>query len=1211
MKKFSLALAVIALLFASVFSASAQQQADWIELMNAPNPNLFEVQKAFEEAYPDGDYPRGSGWKKFERWKTYYLDRVDTDGNIRPAEEVVNEVRRYFNAIGGRTYLPGTGNWQEVGPIQKPANGTGQPNGNGRINCVAFHPTDANTIYAGSPSGGFWESNNDGLSWTKRVDGLVRLGVSSIVVHPANPDIIYIGTGDRDAGDAPGYGVYRSLDGGNTWNPHNNGMGNVTVNEIIMDPTDSDIMIASTVNRVYRTTDGGNNWTPTLLTHDCEDIAMHPGDHNILYAAGSNAYRSIDNGATWVQITAATGFNPNGHNRIALAVSAAAPNTAYALASGGNGLVGMYRSTDSGLTWTLQSNSPNVSGYDASGNDSASQSFYDHVMVADPTDADVVYFGGVNIWKTADGGATWQLAAHWVGSGGAAAVHADHHALEFNPLNNRLYSGNDGGVYKTDNGTSWTEISNGLAIAQVYKLGVSQTEQDLVINGYQDNGTSVYAEDTGWRTEIGGDGFECAIDPTDENYIYGSLYYGQVLRSTNKGFNFSTIAEDGTGGITESGAFSAPFVLDPNDETRLYVGMKNVWRTTDVKAGTPSFTQISAIGNTNLRDMAISPASSDRMLTSNNDGFFFRTTNLSTTSPTWDNITGNLLSGSIVKDIAYHPTNPDIVFITQGNNIYRSLDNGASWADFSGTLPNISANAIVFDKDSPNEAMYLGMDVGVYYRDNTLADWQLFMTGLPNVEITDLEIHADADECRSLLYASTYGAGMWKTELKDPGGLAPVACFELANAVACGTSSISLSDKSDFSPTSWTWNITPATFSFTNGTNAGSQNPVINVTASGNYTIELTATNGLGSDTRTKTETVTIEAAGNLPYSTDFEAATNNFTIENPDNNTTWATTSTVSAYGTGGSALFINNFSYDAAGQQDYYVSDLGDLNGVNDAVLNFDVAYAPYSASFSDGLRVQVSTNCGNSWQTVYDKSGLDLSTNGGNYVTSQFVPTDTEWRSESISLAAFANQYVKVRFVGLNGYGNNLYLDNIDFTSSAILPIILRDFTGRNVPETGNELYWTMEDEEEGTSFDVQRFHRRSGEWRTLGTVAADGSLSYTLTDVYPEYGSNLYRLAINQYGALQEYSPVIELKVAQALRSVSLYPNPAESILHIDTQSEKAGLQPLLISDVTGKILLFATLDVPAGSGTQSVDISGLASGVYFVKIGEEVQRVVKK
>ncbi|TYA60135.1 T9SS sorting signal type C domain-containing protein [Formosa maritima] len=873
-------LALILLLSFCSFS-----QENWQNMMFDRNANFNDIKKDFQKYYQKNvintnKIPKGRGIKQFKRWEYYWENRVDENGNFPSEGHVLNEITRYKNSQSNtlnRGYSTNSGNWELVGPIVLPDNGTGQLNGNGRVSCIAFHPTESNTIFVGAPSGGFWKSTDGGITWEEFSNGLVRLGISSIVIHPTNPDIIYLGTGDKDGGDAPGYGVYKSTDGGLTWTSSNTGMGNRTVYEILMNPSNSDILVASTNgSRIYKSIDAGLNWTFTSTSSSMKDIAFKPGDSNTIYASGTTVDISTNGGVSFSQVTNGV---PNNAQRIALAVSPNQSNWVYLIAGNGNGLMGVYRSIDSGVSYSTRTATPNILGYETDGSDSNSQAWYDLVIAADPTNANIIYTGGINIWKSVDGGANMTISSYWVGpSGPTDGVHADQHVLEFSPYTNEIYSGNDGGIYySSDNGIIWNDISSGLAIAQVYKIGVSQMTEGTVINGYQDNGTAINRGSI-FSTEIGGDGMECIIDPTDDAFMYGALYYGDIRRSTNGGLSFSTIAEDGVNGINETGAWVTPYKLDPNNSARMFAGYDNVWRSDDVKSPATNaivWTRISNFGGTsNMVDLAIAPSNSNVMYVSRNgtNKFYFSNNALSAT-PTWTNLTANLPSNSEAKDIEIDPTDENHLFIALGNNIYESIDAGNSWTDVSGTLPNISLNTIVIDASSPIEAMYVGMDVGVYYKDNTLSDWTPFYTGLSNLEITELEIHSNTTDCNSKLYAATYGQGLWISDLKDPGNVAPTACFNISSIEGCVDSDFILTDNSDYNPTSWNWSITPETYNFINATSATSQNPEVSFTDSGTYTVELTATNVNGSNTTTKVDYINIyPGAGATSFNIDFEA---------------------------------------------------------------------------------------------------------------------------------------------------------------------------------------------------------------------------------------------------------------------------------------------------------------------------------------------------
>ena len=1027
---------------------SSMAQNDWKWMMHDHTQNFFEIQADFQLYYnsvvgPDSKIPKGTGIKQFKRWEYYWQSRVDESGNFPPAGNTLYEMENWFrNNANRRNYVGGTGTWELLGPSSTPANGTGQLNGNGRLNCIAFHPTDANTIYVGAPSGGFWTSTDNGNNWTQSISGLVRLGVSSIVIHPTTPTTIYIGTGDRDAGDVAGYGVWRSTDGGATWAAYHAGMPDITVNEIIMDPTDPNKMYAGCSNGyVYRTADGGANWSASNFLGGVtpKDIAFHPSDPSIIYAGTDfgEFHRSTNSGATFTRVTSGL---VSGGNRVAIAVSPDQPDYVYALIGGGSGLVGIYRSTNSGASFSARTTTPNILGYSTVGSDSRSQAFYDLVIVADPNDADIIYTGGINLWKSTDGGTNMTCVSYWVGPiGGIDGVHADQHALEFSPHNGNLYNGNDGGIYVTANGgTNWTDISDGLNIAQLYKIGVSQQTYDLGINGYQDNGTAI-CNNGAFTTEIGGDGMECIIDPTDDTYMYGALYYGDIRRSTNGGSTFASIAT----AIGLNGGWVTPYKLDPNDVNRMFAGYKDVWRSDNVKAATPTWSTISSFsGTSNIRDLAIAPSNSSVMYVSRSGSAFYRSNDATVANPTWTNLSAGLPTSITPADIEIDPTDPTHLFIALGNKIYESTDSGVSWTDVSGTLPSISLNTIVIDKNSPVEAMYVGMDAGVYYKDNNLADWVAYDFGLPAIEITELEIYEGLANCKGTLYAATYGQGFWKSDLKDPGSVAPVACFEASLTEACQGVAITLTDRSGYTPTSWAWTITPATHTFVGGTSTGSQNPQVLFAAAGSYNITLTATNATGSDDEVKTNYV-IVSAGGAPsdFNEDFEA---------------YALCATTSNCGTTSCALSGSSWSNLSNGTEDAIDWRL-DEGGTPSANTGPSVDFNPGSAT-GNYLYLEASS-CFNTegilesqcitLDSVYDFSfayhmygadmgelHIDVQHNG--VWVQDVVPAisgdqTNVWFTKVVDLSAYTGSTIKLRFRGITGPGftSDVAIDDFKFT------------------------------------------------------------------------------------------------------------------------------------------------------------------------------------
>lgn len=822
----------------------------WMELMAQPNANYHEVKAAYDKYFETHPKGKGTGWKVFERWAWHNEYKTDPDGNLPPPGLIKSSWDQY-KAAKGDPANPGT--WTEVGPVQLPTNITGQPNGLGRINGFGFHPSDANTVWAGAPAGGLWKTTDAGANWTmQNTDFLATLGVSSILIDPTSTNTIYIGTGDRDAGDAPGLGVYYSTDGGSTWSARNNGMGNRTVGMMIMDPSNSSIIVAATNGGIYKTTDGGANWARTSsTTNNFRDIRFKPGDFNTQYATESGDFwRSTDAGNSWTAITSGL---PGAASRLVLGVSPAAPNTVYALCSGSAPFEGLYRSTDSGQNWSAQSTTPNILGYSSTGSDGSSQGWYDLCLTVDRTNANVLYAGGINVWKSTDGGVNWTISAHWVGGGGLQSIHADQHALEVNPIDNKVWNGNDGGVYTTsDGGTTWVDRSDDLGVSQIYRIGQSFVDREITVAGFQDNGMALWDNGT-WSTIAGGDGMDCTIDYQDPQYVYSTYIY-TVRRSSNYGYGSNyTVASDGTHGITESGAWVAPFILHKTDPNTMFLGYKNVWRTNNIRSSPPTWTKISdnlgGSNSSNIHKLDQSKADLGILYVSRQDNRFFRSDNVNDVTPTWTDLTASVPFGNNPADVKAHPTNSEVVYVVADNKVWKSSDRGATWVDYSGSIPSsIPINTICID-ETKVEALYVGTDVSVFYRDTSMTDWMVYDGGLPITEVTELEMFYGYTDSR--VRACTYGRGLWETPAYHDPSLAPIANFEAdATTVSVGDT-VSFTDISAHAPTGWTWTISPATITYCNGTNASSANPQVRFDAGGTYSIGLQATNANGSDTKT------------------------------------------------------------------------------------------------------------------------------------------------------------------------------------------------------------------------------------------------------------------------------------------------------------------------------------------------------------------------
>ncbi len=505
----------------------------------------------------------------------------------------------------------------------------------------------------------------------------------------------------------------------------------------------------------------------------------------------------------------------------------------------------MYRSTASGAagTWSVMSTTPNIFDWSTNGSGSGGQGWYDIAIGVSPTNPNEIVCGGVNSWKSTNGGASWTLYTHWYGGGGKPYVHADVHDVQYTS-SNTVYLATDGGLFRTTNGgTSFTAINGLMNIAQIYKLGLSATSSSLIVTGHQDNGTNKW-NGTIWIAIYGGDGADCFISWNNNNTIVASYVYGDFQRSTNGGLSWTSIAPS----TSENAAWVAPIIQHPSNPNTFLCGYENVWVSTN--QGT-SWTKPGTIGSGTGEILGVKVAPSNtNVIYAFRSNALYRTSNGGTS---WTSISSGLPVGSAaITDIAIDNTNENNIYVTfsgysSGNKVFHSTNGGASWTNYSTGLPNIPVNCVVYTKNS-SDAIYVGTDVGVYYREITMSSWLPYSQGLPNVIVSDMEIGYLSNKLR----AATYGRGVWETDLYSNPTAIPNSFFTTSYSVACINTPFQFNDASSNNPTSWNWS-----FSGGNPSSSTVQNPSVTYTATGTYTVSLTASNANGTGT-TYTSTITV-----------------------------------------------------------------------------------------------------------------------------------------------------------------------------------------------------------------------------------------------------------------------------------------------------------------------------------------------------------------
>ncbi|MEO1128192.1 MAG: dockerin type I domain-containing protein, partial [Planctomycetota bacterium] len=722
--------------------------------------------------------------------------------------------------------LGGISGWSELGP----------GNIGGRTRTLVIDHNNTDILYTGGVSGGLWKSVDAGASWTSLDDSMINLAISTIVMDPTNSDVLYAGTGEGVFTDGDGFppgrglGIYKSVDAGATWNilPATNNSMFHYVNKLAISPNDSDRLYAATRSGVWRSLNGGQDWSVVLAnptqttgpassngcTVGCTDIELRSDTNpdTIWAAFGSfqsdGLFRSQDGGDTWVGYSV-----PTVQGRMELAIAPSDNDVMYiSMAANGNGLptgqlVQLYRTTDGGQTFTAQvdpfdqfgpwllSNVLTVNG--CIDYPTYSQGWYDNALAVDPVDPDIVWVGGIDLFRSDDGGVTWgQSAYYFMPTGNPKGIHADQHAVIFHPgydgvSNQTMYVTNDGGVFRTDNARAattdvgcplnfppgfeadidWVNLNNGYGVTQFYH-GAGAATTDLYVAGAQDNGTSgVFATNTpdNWQEMYGGDGGYVAIDPVDPDIIYAEIqFFPAMVKSTDGGQTFT----DATNGITDSdGIFIVPFAMDPSDRFTLWTGGGRPWRTADGAAiWSVAGPQLFSFGG-ETSAIAIAPSDGNVVYFGSDAGTVARTTNGRDPVVTWTEagLGSGISVGAWVSSIAVHPTIPTTAFLTYSNygvpHVLKTTNGGATWIPSDTGLPDIPAHWIAFRPNNPTQ-MYVATELGVFASEDSGATWQP-LSGVPNTIVESLDF-PDNDR----LVAFTYGRGAWLASFAPP----PPAC---------------------------------------------------------------------------------------------------------------------------------------------------------------------------------------------------------------------------------------------------------------------------------------------------------------------------------------------------------------------------------------------------------------------------------------------------
>ncbi len=682
--------------------------------------------------------------------------------------------------------------WTSIGP----------GNIGGRIRAILIRPNHTSTLLIGAVSGGVWKTTDGGASWFPTMDNDNPLAIDCMVNRG---DTVYAGTGEgwgnMDA--VYGGGIYKSTDFGDTWSllpstatidPLSTISWNFkNVLKLAFDPDGNLYAVTKAFNYkdgvgnfrsnggLFRSTDGGASWSKIssdsigYYYNGCDVIPITSS--TILFAAQhSGIYKTTNGGTNWLHITSGL---PTSFDRISMTQDPNSSNTIYAVFSEYNtstDQAGIYKSIDGGSNWSALSTPGTIA---STGNASylGGQGWYDNTIAVDPKNSNNIYVGGVDMMKSTDGGGSWFQLTYWSTSYGKPYVHADHHATTFDTMQtNVLYDGNDGGIYKTtDGGASWTALNNDLSITQFYG-GCAYPTGNTFLGGTQDNGHLSYdGSNSNWTEVFGGDGGYAAIDQSNSSTIYEEYVYLQLHKSINGGGSWNNAYN----GLTDANSsslclFIAPFAIDPENSSVLIAGSDKVWITTNATINWKKSSSTLSSGQLISAVTVVNSSSPYLGFAGTTGGKIFKCTSLTGNSDSWTEITPSSNNGAYVRRIVVDPSNLQHIYacysgynndgITPTKHVLYSSDQGTTWTDISGYLPDVPVHSLVIDPYD-SQILYIGTEIGVYETTNGGTNWINTTTGMASyVPVDELVLQTATNN----LLAFTHGRGVFKTTTPLP-----------------------------------------------------------------------------------------------------------------------------------------------------------------------------------------------------------------------------------------------------------------------------------------------------------------------------------------------------------------------------------------------------------------------------------------------------------
>lgn len=1043
----------------------------WVKMMFLENPNVFEVDKARQLYYSNHPNENTPYIAYYKHWRRYVKEFIQEDGSLvfPNQQDRINLLHQNRLAANSSTTL---GSWNFVGPKKhyrarySASDPIEQISWHANMYCIDQSKSNPNVLFSGGENGGVYKTSDKGLNWQYVSLGENMVTVSSIAINPSDENDVLVNADQK---------TYRSLDGGINWNQVGSPAfqnRNITIWQFVHNPDSPQTVFAGGGDSLYRSTDGGNNWVG-VYKGECQSIALNPFNSSIVYALRydnvskiANFYKSIDSGLTftikpngWFSVpTADAGLIQSYGGRIA--VTEADTARVYVLLVGEsqstaqlqlNGQIGIYRSDDGGESWSNphgligvpydNSTHPNMMTF-SGGTDTYNQIYYNTTIIASQLNADRILIGGMSMWRSDDAAATYQPVGGYIGP--ISFIHPDNQEFKVyktSTTTEEVWFANDGGInYSTDFVQTHESRTNGVYGTALWGFDQGWND-DILVGGRYHNGNAARRDgypDGEFQQLGGGEAATGYVNYSNEKKTYFSDINGVVLPDSINGIasQFNIDNDPNESYVDNS---SSRIMFDWDYWNVAYLGKDN--KLFKSENGGSSFSELNSFGTT-ISDKIywIEQSRADKNV-------MFAQQVISNVSKlwksldrglTWNQITLPLNQRELNFTLSYN--NADELWISyangsNGNKVYHTIDAGTTWTNISTAALNGLSIKSMAHQFGTNGGVYLATYHGqVFYRNNSMPDWSVVGTDLPFISYPLRIVPFYRD---NKIRLATWHLGIWENTLFQPSEL--VADFSADyKTFYCPLDTIK------FVPHCVSSSLATYQWIFTGATPSTSTDmyPSIVYNSIGTFDVTLIVNDNGTSDTITKTNFIHTSPTGGSTIAEGFESGAFSTLWKQQGNGngiSNWSISDSIGGYSQSTHSMRYNNWGYDAQGLHDAIWTAKYDFTNLSSAWLKFDVAYSLYGGQYSDTLELLSTADCGQNFTSLYLKGGQDLASAPSNSSTA-FVPTSTQWRTDSVDLTSLAgNSEVIFSFVNIGRFGQILYVDNLNMNNAIYTNII----------------------------------------------------------------------------------------------------------------------------------------------------------------------------